>query len=391
MTRSKCVAGVVWGVLGLCALVLPQAVSAATLPNGFQDTTVFAGLPEPTAIRFAPDGRVFVAEKAGKIVVYDSLEDTTPTVFADLSAKVFGGGERGLLGLEIDPQFPARPYIYALYTYDHELGEAGEAPRWNDACPNPPGPEINGCVVSSRLVRLTAEGDHAVGSETVLVEDWCQQFGSHSAGALHFGPEGALFASGGDGANYNVADFGQFGYPNKNPCGDPPTGVGGLQTPPTAEGGALRAQDTQTPADPEGLDGTVIRVDPTTGEGLPGNPMYASSDPNRRRVIAYGFRNPSRFAVSAPSNEFYVGNVGQEDFEEIDRFRTTPNPPLQLRLAMSRGVGSPPRLRDPRAQPLRKSVPRRQCVGASVFRLATTRRLSQGTGALRSAGRRSPA
>ena len=54
------------------------------LPSGFQESVVFSGLTNPTALRFAPDGRVFVAEKSGLIKVFDSLADTTPTVFADL-------------------------------------------------------------------------------------------------------------------------------------------------------------------------------------------------------------------------------------------------------------------------------------------------------------------
>jgi glucose/arabinose dehydrogenase len=56
------------------------------------------------------------------------------------------------------------------------------------------------------------------GSERVLVEDWCQQFPSHSVGDLAFGADGALYVSGGDGASFNYVDHGQTG----NPCGDCP-------------------------------------------------------------------------------------------------------------------------------------------------------------------------
>jgi glucose/arabinose dehydrogenase len=306
----------------LMAGVGAPAARAVDLPTGFQDTTVFTGIDEPTAIRFAPDGRAFVAEKSGEILVYDDLADTTPTVFADLRSAVYGAGDRGLLGLELDPQFPQRPYVYALYTYDHQLGDPDPKPRWNDACPTPPGFETNGCVVSGRLVKLTASGDHASG-EQVLIEGWCQQFPSHSIGALQFDSTGALYVSAGDGASYNGADYGQFGYPQKNPCGDPPTGVGGTQTPPTAEGGALRSQDLRTPAgpgDPTGLNGALLRIDPDTGEGLPGNPLASSLDQNERRIVAYGFRNPFRFALNPETDEVYVGNVGAEEFDEIDRF-----------------------------------------------------------------------
>jgi glucose/arabinose dehydrogenase len=307
------------------AIFASPAASAPSLPSGFQDSVVFGGLEEPTALRFSPDGRVFVAEKEGKILVYDSLEDSEPTEFADLRTDVYDYGDRGLLGLALDPDFPQRPYVYALYTYDHILGEAGGAPKWGepdhsgDECPQPEG----ACEVSGRLVRLTADGggDHAVvgggghPAQKVLVEDWCQQFSSHSIGDLQFDSAGALYASGGDGASFSAPDEGQFG----NPCGDPP-----------GEGGALRAQDARTPAspgDPTGLDGSVIRIDPETGEGLPGNPMFGSSDPNERRIIGYGFRNPFRFTIDPANDEVYVGNVGWNTFEEIDRFPTVPSPP----------------------------------------------------------------
>src|ERR1041385_140081 len=64
-----------------------------TLPAGFLQQTVFAGLTQPTAVRFAPDGRVFVAEKSGLIKVFANLTATTPTVFADLSANVYSRSE----------------------------------------------------------------------------------------------------------------------------------------------------------------------------------------------------------------------------------------------------------------------------------------------------------
>ena len=87
------------------------------------------------------------------------------------------------------------------------------------------------------------------GAEQVLIEDWCQQYPSHSIGSLAFGADGALYVSGGDGASFNFADYGQDGSP-LNPCGDPPGGVGATLTPPTAEGGALRSQDLRTTGDP---------------------------------------------------------------------------------------------------------------------------------------------
>ncbi len=303
------------------------AATAATatttgLPAGFQESVVFSGLTQPTAVRFASDGRIFVAEKSGIIKVFDSLTDTTPTVFADLSTNVYNFWDRGLLGLALDPNFPTTPYVYVLYTYDAEIG--GTAPKYgtpgvlSDPCPNPPGATADGCVVSGRLSRLQANGDVMTGSEQVLINDWCQQYPSLSVGSLVFGQDGALYASAGTASNFNFDDWGQDGNP-LNPCGDPPGGVGATLTPPTAEGGSLRAQDVRTTGDPTGLDGTIIRIDPATGAAPADNPLASSSDPNTRRIIAYGVRNPFRMTLRPGTNELWFGDVGTYAYEELNR------------------------------------------------------------------------
>jgi glucose/arabinose dehydrogenase len=295
---------------------------------GFQETVAFSGLTQPTSVRFSPDGRVFVAEKSGLIKVFDGLSDSTPTTFADLRTKVHNYWDRGLLGLALDPDFPAKPFVYVLYTYDAAIG--GTAPRWGvagatgDNCPSPPGPTSDGCVVSGRLSRLEAiGGGNTAGPEQVLIEDWCQQFPSHSIGDLQFGADGALYVSGGEGASFEYDDFGQSGSP-KNPCGDPPTGVAGNETPPTAEGGSLRAQDIRTGGDPTGLSGSLLRVNPDTGEALPDNPNASASDGKAKRIIAYGMRNPFRFTIKPGTSEPWIGDVGSGTWEEIDR---VPKPP----------------------------------------------------------------
>ena len=302
----------------------PAAKSAPTLPSGFQESVVFSGLTAPTNIEVSKDGRIFVAEKSGLIKVFDNLSDTTPTTFADLRTKVHNYSDRGLLGLALDPNFPTNPYVYVSYTYDAPIG--GTAPRWGDTCPDPPGGTKDGCVVSGHLSRLRADvnTNTMTGSEQVLIEDWCQQYSSHSVGDLAFGADGALYVSAGEGASWSFADYGQGGGSAgspipKNPCGDPPTGVGGTQTLPTAEGGSLRAQDLRTGGDPVTLDGAVLRVDPATGDALPDNPLISNGDPNARRIVAYGQRNPFRFTIRPNTNEIWVGNVGGGSTEEINR------------------------------------------------------------------------
>ena len=306
-------------IAGLLALLSPATARAATYPPGFSERTVFTGLTNPTAVRFASDGRVFVAEKSGLVKVFDSLTDSQPDVFADLRTQVHNFWDRGLLGLALDPDFPDVPYVYVLYTYDASIG--GTAPRWgtpgatSDGCPTPPGPTADGCVVSGHLSRLTASGNAMVGAEQVLIEDWCQQYPSHSVGTLDFGPDGALYVTGGDGASFNFVDYGQDGSP-LNPCGDPPGGVGAVLMPPTAEGGALRSQDLRTFADPTSLDGALLRVDPATGAALADNPNPAS------RIVAYGMRNPFRFGVRPGTDEVWIGDVGWNTWEEVNRIQT---------------------------------------------------------------------
>ena len=302
-------------------LVSGPRAAAQTLPAGFRDTTVFSGLDKPTAVCFASDG-VFVAEKSGLIKVFASLAATTPTIFADLRTSVHNYWDRGLLGMALHPDFPATPFLYVLYTHDAAIG--GTAPRWgtagytSDTCPTPPGGTGDGCVVSGRLSRLEAAGSVSTGSELALIEDWFQQYPSHSLGSLLFGSDGALYASAGDGAGFNFTDYGQDGNP-LNPGGDPPVGIGGVQTPPTAEGGALRSQDLRTSGDPVTLDGAIIRVDAATGAGLPDNPLAGNPDENARRVLAYGLRNPFRFTLRPGTNEVWVGDVGKSSWEEINR------------------------------------------------------------------------
>ncbi len=308
----------------VAVLALPCAAPGATLLPKFTETAVVEDLVYPTAVSFAPGGRIYIAEKSGLVKTVRGPGDRKAKVVADLRTDVHNFHDRGLLGMTLHPRFPKRPHIYVLYSRDAPLG--GSSPTWgapdadSDDCPEPPGAD-DGCVIGSRLTRLTVKG-RKLKRTKVLLDDWCQQFQSHSAGDLVFGPSGALYVSGGDGASFQFADYGQFGSP-PNPCGDPPVGVGGQQTPPTAEGGALRAQDLRTSADPLGLNGTVIRVDPRTGAGVPENPFASSPDANARRIVSFGHRNPFRLAIRPGTEELWVADVGSEYFDEINRVPPT--------------------------------------------------------------------
>lgn len=335
--------------VAFCAATAATA-AAANLPPGFREDRFLTDLVAPTSVAFAPDGRIFVSEKSGLIVVYSDLQDDEKTIVANLRKQVYDADDRGLLAMAIDPDFGSgRPYLYALYTYDHVIGvdPPGVYPHWGEApfyvgdpCPVPPDSTADACAVSGRLVRLTVTeggaGDGVIefGGEAVehplIAEDWCQQFRSHSIGDLEFDPAGNLYASGGDGASFIQPDYGEFGFPGQeNVCADPPGGIGDLLRPPDAEGGALRSQDLRTSGDligdPTGLGGSVIRIDPDTGAGVPGNPFFGQLDANAERIVAYGYRNPFRFSLDPAHGDLYVSNVGWSSFEELDRVPMVPD------------------------------------------------------------------
>ena len=167
-----------------------------------------------------------------------------------------------------------------------------------------------GCVVSGALVRITVDAlGVATEFKTLIKDEWCQQFPSHSVGTVGFGPDGMLYASAGEGASFSQRDWGQLpgtgGYPS-NPCGDP-----------VDEGGAMRAQDVRTTGDPTGLSGAIIRVDPDTGAGAPGI-LSRPVTPARAALIAYGLRNPFRWAFRPGTSEIWLGDVGSQEWEELD-------------------------------------------------------------------------
>jgi glucose/arabinose dehydrogenase len=276
--RSRGVALAVLVAAGVAAVpALRAGGEPPREPAGFADEIVLRGLAEPLGLAFARDGSVVVAEKGGKVKVFPRLGVARHEVFADLGARLFRLGDRGLFGLALDPAFPQPPRLYVLYTFDGPVSAV--EPRRRRRCP----PLFDGgCVVSGRLSLLERGG-----RETVLLAGWCQQFPSHGVGDLALGPDGALYASGGEGADYSRVDTGAAGA-----CGDP-----------AGEGGALRAQDALTAGDPLGLSGAVTRLDLRTGS---------------HRLVAFGLRNPFRFALRPGTSELWIGDVGSTRADELD-------------------------------------------------------------------------
>src|SRR5258708_7180271 len=92
--------------------LLEDRLTPVTLPSGFTDTLVASGLSGPTAMEFAPDGRLFVLEQAGNV----KLGRTDGTTFTALHLNVDSAGERGVLGIAFDPNFASNHFAYIYYT-----------------------------------------------------------------------------------------------------------------------------------------------------------------------------------------------------------------------------------------------------------------------------------
>jgi glucose/arabinose dehydrogenase len=190
----------------LVALPLGPARGAAILRSGFTKTQVVSGLTYPMDMEFAPDGRLFVAEQAGRVRI--AKPNGTLTTFLNISTKVDSNHERGLQALTFDPNFSTNGYVYLQYT--------------KKATSTTP--------VHNRVVRVTASGDKAVaGSEKLIFKLGNQRSAHHMGGAIDFGNDGKLYISTGDNETPDKAQqltnlFGKMLRINKDgtiPTGNP--------------------------------------------------------------------------------------------------------------------------------------------------------------------------
>jgi glucose/arabinose dehydrogenase len=156
-------------LLVLLAQALPSL--AATIPTGFTETQLAQGIVRPTAMALAPDGRIFICEQTGALrLIKDGHLLPEPFV----TVKVFTEGERGLVGVTVDPDFPRTPHVYVYYT-------------------------ATSPVVHNRVSRFTAQGDKAVkGSEIAVLDLPRLAKPIHNSGTLRFGPDGYLYIAVGE-------------------------------------------------------------------------------------------------------------------------------------------------------------------------------------------------
>jgi glucose/arabinose dehydrogenase len=274
--------------VGVPLVLFGVGQARAAVPADFVDTPVVA-VDQPTALAFTPDDRMLVTTKAGQLRVYE--QGTTGTVQAlDISGKVCSNSERGLLGVAVDPRFASNNYVYVYYTFK----KYGLCPEREPANPRNPVNRVSRFVMSGNTIDPS--------SERVLVNNIPSPAGNHNAGDLHFGKDGYLYVSVGDGG---------CDYAEPTMCGP--------------RNDAARDQNI--------LLGKILRV--TRGGGIPASNPYTDPETSARcnvagrteagkrcqETFAEGLRNPFRmsFDPDARGTSFRINDVGANAWEEIDR------------------------------------------------------------------------
>ncbi len=250
------------------------------LPTDYLSLTpVATSLSRPVAVVNANDGsgRLFIVEQQGRIKVFDTTTQTvSPTVYLDISSLITGGGlfsEQGLLGLAFHPEFASNRQFYVYYIRDPGAGQDRS--------------------VLAMYQQDINNSDIANPSATVLME-FAQEQANHNGGDLHFGDDGFLYIASGDGGG----------------GGDP---FGNAQNPDTLKGKILRIDVDGTPPPGGELCGNPQLY------GIPPGNAFPGSDDGCDEILHLGLRNPWKFSFDAKTGEMYIGDVGQGDWEEVDR------------------------------------------------------------------------
>lgn len=257
--------------VALASLPAAAARAQVDVPDDFVDLPVAGGIDEPLNLAFLADGRLLMVERdAGNVrmLVNGAFSATDPILhIPDVRIDY---DEQGLLGIAVDPGWPARPYVYVHYT--STLG-----------------------VI--RISRFTASGDLSFAGSGDFTLDLGSQYDLqrfpdaalfHNGGSVRFGPDGKLYASVGDDNNgCNAQDLS------------------------TANGKILRFDVSGLPPGPGGP-APVALVAPAD------NPFANHPDSMARLVWAFGVRNPFSFHIDPANGDLFIADVGALDYEELD-------------------------------------------------------------------------
>jgi glucose/arabinose dehydrogenase len=282
-SRRVLITAVVAVITGLMPGPGNIAQSAPTLPTGFTDELV-VGVGAPTALAFTPDGRMLITTQTGSLrVMQGGSLLATPAL--NLSAQICANSERGLLGVAVDPQFATNHYIYLYYTFK----KFGVCDTNNANAP------VN------RVARYVLPDNNVIdpASQVVLIDNIHSTAGNHNGGDLQFGKDGNLYISVGDGG----CDYAGSGCAGANDAArDRHVLIGKI----------LRVT----------RDGAIPAGNPFTGAGTARCNVSGSTTPGTicQETYAWGLRNPFRMAFdsNSPTTRFYVNDVGQGAWEEID-------------------------------------------------------------------------
>jgi glucose/arabinose dehydrogenase len=252
-----------------------------TLPAGFTEAAIATGLSRPTAMEFAPDGRLFVLEQAGDVELVRGDGTTWTALHLDVDAQ----GERGLLGIAFDPAFASNHFVYLYYT-------------------NPgPGAAPWAAGEHNQLSRFTVDDSdptRPIFTDEAPILDWdtLSSATNHNGGAIHFGLDGMLYADAGD----NMQTFTQGGNTYRV-----------SQTLSDLLGKQLRI-------DVGAFDrGIATRDDTAVGHLIPAdNPFVGTAIGIDQLIYALGLRNPFTFAVQPGTGTIFIDDVGESTWEEID-------------------------------------------------------------------------
>jgi glucose/arabinose dehydrogenase len=221
--------------------------------------SIAVGLDKPVFLTHAGDGsgRLFLVEKPGRILILKKGV-LLPEPFLDIRSQVKStGNEQGLLGLAFDPKYVSNGRFFVNYI------------------------DTDGNTVVARYLVTPDNPDRADPASGTALLHIAQPYPNHNGGDLAFGPDGYLYIGMGDGGS----------------AGDP-------------QGNGQRL---------ETLLGKILRID-VRGDAyaIPADNPFAGQADARPEIWAYGLRNPWRFSFDRMTGDLYIGDVGQDTYEEID-------------------------------------------------------------------------
>ena len=242
----------------------------ATLPSGFTETAVAAGIASGTAMEFAPNGDLWVLEQAGAVKRFRPGSTTADVVGNVSGLGLSSAGERGLLGIAFDPQYATNKQVFLYYT--------ATTPAIHNRISRFTVNDVDAAdyFFAGTSTVPTDAGSSGTPTQTTSFDlDNLSSATNHNGGAIHFGPDGKLYAAIGDNAN------------------------------------GANAQTLNS------LLGKMLRIN-ADGTIPSDNPFFTTAAGSRRAIWTLGLRNPYTFAFQPGTGRMFINDVGQNTWEEIN-------------------------------------------------------------------------